>query len=118
MNGDRIFSRPDLDPAAGGHTLNRLLQVPKLDGLGEVLGESRAAALFDVVGRSETRERDTLECVLGPKLPHEFQTTAIWQLDVADQELEVGLRGHAQGHAPGCWPCWTSWPRCMSICEK
>src|SRR5208283_5646703 len=30
-----------LEAAAGHHTLNCLLQVPKLDWLGEVLGESR-----------------------------------------------------------------------------
>ena len=80
-----------------------------------MFGETGGAAQLDVLGRPEPRERDP-HIAVSAELPHQFQPAAVRQLDVADEQVELGFATSAEGAR--LLAVWTLFPRRVSIWDR
>ena len=75
-----------------GQFLNRLFQSAKLDRLGEMECKPGGAALLDVIERTESGESDARQGTAGTDRRHQLQASAVGELDIADEQVEVCFR--------------------------
>src|SRR5262249_26236064 len=80
---------------AGDYLAYGRFQPMDLDGLRQMGGEPGLQAELDVLGGTEAAHSDRRERPFA-ELATQLQTRAVWQLDVADQEVQV-VRQHRAG---------------------
>ena len=82
---------------------DRLGKLLEVDRLGEMEGETRRAALFDVGRGPETGKRDRRDRPLGAQGPEQLEPGAIRELDIADDHVDMAHRRELKGrrHAGG-----------------
>ena len=77
-----------------GDVPDGLFEAPEVDGFREMDGEAGRASLLDVGGGAETGKGYGRDGVgRAAQAPQELETAAVGELDVADDDIELGLQG-------------------------